>query len=105
MSGLSGGSSGMDAGAGMLPSHPGGMAAPVPAAPMWTQPWSAHTGGPGWGPVGGVPTASAPMVWPSAGGALTMEMGILSGSGGSMMSGGSNNSTATLLGKKEASLS
>ena len=101
MSGLSGASSGMDAGAGMHAAA--GMAAPVAAAPLWTQPWNA--GGPTWGPVGGVPTASAPMGWPSAGGPSPIDMGILSGSGGSMMSGGSNNSTATLLGKKEASLS
>ena len=100
MSGLSGASSGMDAGAALMP-------APGAAAPMWTQPWSAHAGGPTWGPVGGVPTASAPMGWPSAGAPPPMDtMGLhLSGSGGSMMSGGSNNSTATLLGKKEASLS
>jgi len=109
MSGLSGASSGMDAGGAALLPAPG-IAAPVAAPPMWSQPWSAHmpasAGGPTWGPVGGVPTASAPMGWPSAGGPPPMEnnMGILS-SGGSMMSGGSNNSTATLLGKKEASLS
>lgn len=68
---------------------------PPPAAmlgaPMWSQQWSAPGASGGWGgPMGGVPVNSA---------APQLEKPMF-GNNGSILSGGSNNSTVTLLGHK-----
>lgn len=77
------------------PGAPAALMGPPPmggamvGGPMWSQQWSAPGGG-AWGPMGGVPVntnGSQP------------EKPIF-GQNGSLPSGGSNNSTVTLLGHK-----
>ena len=77
-----------------MPSAPAAapMAGTVLGAPMWQQ-WPAPNAGAGtWGPMGGVPVNGS-------GPAPAAEKTMFSG-GSSMLSGGSNFSTATLLGKR-----
>lgn len=69
-----------------------GAPAALLGAPMWSQQWSAPRVGQ-WGPTGGVPVGS------SVPGAAAIDNAIFSNGTGSILSGASNVSSATLLGK------